>query len=128
MEYHFSKDACDSYRKTLDGFDRSLDFKSDTFWSLDPVKDPTSFFNAIGAILPPGAVLCMEGCDIPFEVAQVYTTHLAINTAHIRRDTIWPPSELWHLRFSPALVADVIKLVHQHPREHLFFHIKAYSG
>jgi len=107
-----------------DGIDLDTDFR----WVISGIKQPEPFFRNLSFLLSPDCILYFEGCTIASDVSNFYKSHKAGNTVAVRRDTIFPDPECFHVSFTPEVIDRLCKFAASHQSNELFDHVKAYRG
>lgn len=107
-----------------DGIDLDTPFQ----WVIEDLKQPVAFFEHLPTLLPPDAILYVEGTSIASEVATYYSSHHARDAVDVVRDTIAPVPDIYHFTFSPEVCATLRQFAEKHPVAEMFDHIKAYRG
>lgn len=107
-----------------DGIDLDTQFS----WAVEGIQKPEPFIRNLPLLLPADSVLYFEGCSIAQDISAFYELHRARNTLAVVCDTISPVPDIYHVAFSPEVVARLCELAAIHPHQELFDHIKAYQG
>ena len=113
-------------RRMIAGDGAGLDLDSSDQWVIHAVREPCPFFRALPILLPPGAVLYMEGVLIAPYVAGFYERNAAANPVAVARDCISPIPDVFHVSFSAQVISSLCELADERPESDLFDHIKAY--
>jgi hypothetical protein len=103
-----------------------IDLNTPSNWIIKGLKQPDLFFEHLAKLLPPDAIIYVEGVTINAEAAAFYSSHRARNAVAVVRDTIFPVPDTYHLSFSNEVVAGMRMLLKKHPASEMFDHIKAY--
>ncbi|HWB59175.1 MAG TPA: hypothetical protein VG733_06775 [Chthoniobacteraceae bacterium] len=107
---------------------RGLEIDSPTQWVVSEVKTPEPFFRSLISILPPGAILYMEGCNMRPWAVDLYERHAAPEIVPVARDTIAPMPRMFHIVYSATLIDELCEMVKGRDPWELFDHIKAYHS
>jgi hypothetical protein len=105
-----------------------IDIDTPFHWVIEELKHPVPFFEQLPELLPPDSILYVEGTSIAADVAAYYSSHRARNAVDVVRDTIAPVPDIYHLTFSPDVLAGLRQFAESRPVAELFDHIKAYRG
>ncbi len=112
----------------LAGHGAGLDLDTPNQWVVEGVTQAELFFTHLNRLLPADAVLYFEGCTIAPEVTAFYERYRAKDALPVVRDTIYPVPDVYHVTFSPDVIAHLRELAAKRPLEELFYHLKAYQG
>jgi len=116
----------ENLRRTIAGSDEGIELDGEFRWKITGSDQSKAFFENLHLLLPQDAVLCFEGCTISRDIAALYETLEAHYKVAVMRDTAFPISELFHLKFSTEVTKKLCELVASRPRRELFDHIKVY--
>ncbi len=105
-----------------DGIELDADFR----WVVSGARQPGIFFQSLPLLLPPDAILHFEGCEVSRDICAFYEANEASDPAAVMRDTVFPASECYHVRFSPEVLARICELAATRKTNELFDHVKAY--
>jgi hypothetical protein len=115
-------------RAVLNGGGDGLDLDTPFHWIIAHLKQPDPFFEKLPMLLPSSSILYVEGTTIVPEVASLYSAHRVRNFVAVRPDTIYPVPDIYHIEFSPEVIARLRELARSRPVPELFDHLKAYKG
>jgi hypothetical protein len=115
-------------RAMVAGRGNGIDLDTPFHWVIEDLKRPVPFFEHLPELLPPEAILYVEGTSIAPEVAAFYSLHRARNAVDVVRDTIAPVPDIYHFTFSPDVCAGLRQFSESRPVAEMFDHIKAYRG
>lgn len=115
-------------RAMVAGRGDGIDIDTPFHWVIENVKQPVLFFGQLPELLPPDSILYFEGVSIAPDVAAFYASHRARNAVEVARDTIAPVPDIYHVTFSPNILAGLCRFAESRRVEELFNHIKAYRG
>lgn len=118
----------ENLRDMIAGRGDGMDLDTPFGWVVEGVKQPEPFFRSLTSLLSADAILYFEGCSIAPDVSAFYESHRARNAVAVVRDTISPVPEVFHVRISPGIVAQLCELAAGRPQQEMFDHIKAYQG
>jgi hypothetical protein len=107
-----------------DGIDLDTPFR----WVVGGLDKPEPFFRSLSLLLASDAILYFEGCSVASDVSAFYESHRALNAVAVICDTISPVPDVFHVGFSPEVVARLCELAASRPSKDLFDHVKAYQG
>ena len=128
MSNNFREETIAQLRLMLDGWGDGLDLDTPFHWAIDGLQQPVPFFEHLPALLPPDAILYVEGTRIASEVAAFYSSHHARNAVAVARDRIAPAPDIYHFSFSPDVARRLRHFSEHLPVAEMFDHLKAYQG
>jgi hypothetical protein len=95
-------------------------------WAINGIHEPRRFFQHLSLLLEPHSILYLEGIRIHREAAVFYTKHKTMHPVDVACGTVFPIPHIYHLDFSPEVVAGIVELAARRPIGELLNHIAAY--
>lgn len=118
----------DNLRGMVAGRGDGIDLDTPFRWVVEGIDQPDPFMRHLSSLLPADAILYFEGGSIARDISEFYESHRANNAVAIVRDTIFPVPDIYHVAFSPDVVARLGEFATARPPQELCDHIKAYRG
>jgi len=118
----------DNLRSMAAGRGDGIDLDTSFRWAIEGIEQPEPFMRHLPSLLPADAILYFEGGSIARDVSEFYESHRARNAVAVVRDTIFPVPDIYHVAFSPDVVARLCEFAATRAAQELFDHIKAYRG
>jgi hypothetical protein len=99
------------------------------FWTLKSERkiDPCIFFKQLHHVLPPAALLCLEGSSIAPDVEEILLANRWAEAARIERGTYFPRPKQFHIRATPEIVTELATLSSKHAEPEICDHIIGYE-
>ncbi len=95
-------------------------------WVINGINEPRRFFQHLPLLMEPESILYLEGVTIHPEAATFYSRHATAHPIEVACGTVFPIPDVYHLDFSPELVAGMLDLAARRPIGELFNHISGY--
>lgn len=102
-------------------------FAGDTYWKIDGVTSPRTFFSHLSKIFPHGNTLLIEGLDLSLTAKSLYSEHPARYTRKVACDTMSPVPDSFHVEFRSDFADRLCQLIDQQGLAAAFYHFKGYS-
>jgi len=96
-------------------------------WEVSATEAPTEFLRALPLVAGIGAVVYFEGTreeHVRHELARLQVPA----QAHIKRGTIWPKPDQYHLPLTPELAEDLASFLDTHPTDYFCTHCHVYRA
>ncbi len=117
----------EAVRKLVVEWDESLHIAGRTYWKLEGVTDPRTFFRHLPKIFPYGMTLLIEGLEIGLSAKSLYADYPAIYTKKVACDTMSPTPDSYHVEFSADFSDRLCQLIESQGLSAAFYHFKGYS-
>lgn len=95
-------------------------------WVIYGINDPPRLFQHLSLLIQPESILYLEGVTIHPEAATFYSKHETAHRVEVACGTLFPIPDVYHLDFSPKLIAGMLDLAARRPIGELFDHISGY--
>ena len=95
-------------------------------WAVQGIDEPQRFFQHLSLLMEPGSILYLEGVTIHPEAATFYSKHETARRIEVACGTVYPIPDIYHLDFSPEVVAGMLDLAARRRIPELFNHISGY--
>jgi hypothetical protein len=97
-------------------------------WEISAPKEHAPFLRCLIELLPPGAILYLEGTSIAHDVSDFLAAHAVESPTPVRRGTIWPMPAVHHVPATAANTEALASLIARHPAPEICDHLHAYVG
>jgi hypothetical protein len=97
-------------------------------WEVRRVHYLGGFFTELGGLLPPGAILYIEGTDLDPELAGYLAARAVRGNVSINQGTMFPEPESFHVLLTPEVAEVLDGLAAQLPLSDVAEHVVAYVG
>jgi len=104
-----------------------LSLGDDIGWEVSCPSDPAIFFEALGTVAPPEAILAVQDPMGP-EVRRFLTDRAAAHKSRVQAGTIWPRPAFFHVQCLPENLAGLTELARRHPYPEMGIHLHVYLG
>ncbi len=95
-------------------------------WEVDAPQEFSAFLRAVTQLAPPGSVIYFEGGDPSERVRSYLDTHSPETTAAVRKGTLWPRPECFHVKATPEILEGLASLAEEHRIWEFGWHVHLY--
>ena len=103
-----------------------LSLGDDVGWEVTRPSDPAGFFEALGTLAPPEAILAVQDPMGP-EVRRFLTDRAAAHKTRVQAGTIWPRPTFFHVQCSPDNLKELAVLARRHSYPEMGIHLHVYQ-
>jgi hypothetical protein len=114
--------------KKSDSREAGASLDRDHSWQLPAPARPDRVAEALGALLPTGAVIVLESSSIDQEVQQSFHDYVVPATLVIRPGILWPRSQMLHVSATADALGVLADLITGLPAPQVCSHMYAYAG
>lgn len=97
-------------------------------WAVNNINSPILFFENLSFLMDSNSVLYFEGTTIAPEIATFYMRFQVANPALVSSEIIYPKPEIYHIKYSAGVIAEICSFFTRYPKHALFNHIKGYKS
>jgi hypothetical protein len=114
-------------QKLVTEWDESIHMEGKTYWKIDGIIDPKSFFLHLPKIFPLGRTLLFEGEEMGLTATSWYEQHPAIYMRKVACDQFSPIPAFYHVTFTDAFAEGLCQIIASQGLVRAFYHFKGYS-
>ncbi|MBU0516748.1 MAG: hypothetical protein KJ621_18485 [Proteobacteria bacterium] len=103
-----------------------LSLGDDVGWEVTCPPDPAAFFEALGTLAPPDAVLAVQD-PMGQAVRRFLTDRAAAQKTRVQAGTIWPRPTFFHVECSPDNLKGLADLARRHSYPEMGIHLHVYQ-
>ncbi len=95
-------------------------------WEIDGPATFTELFEALRGWLPDDAILYFEGGSPDAEIKEFMANHTFSAPVQVRRGTLWPTPQLYHVTATVEVLSELAKIMDRHAEPELAIHFHVY--
>ena len=99
-----------------------------SFWEITAPKDHNIFLKGLLELCPNDSIMCIEVSSLAKNIRKIFTNIKIEGKLQIRKGTIWPKSEIFHIPLTHANIDILLELLEGHNVIEFCDHFHVYAG